>query len=60
MLAFAGTQIGYFDEISFNEYVLGFDISVENAFSMHELQGSEDLEHVKLDFLIGERVFFIF
>ncbi len=33
---------------------------MEDAFAVHELDGSEHLEHIKLDFLEGERVFLIF
>lgn len=60
MSAFTGTKIGYFDEIPLYQNVLRFDISVEDAFSMHELQGSENLEHVELDFLVCEGIFLIF
>lgn len=33
---------------------------MENTFSVHEVDGSEYLEHVVFDFLEGEWVFFVF
>ena len=59
MFTLAWAEISQFDEVTFDENVLGFDVPVENAFAMHELDGSEDLEHVELYFLKGKRVFFI-
>ena len=59
MFSFAGAEICEFDEVASNEDVLGFDVSMENALAVHELDGSQDLEHVELDFLEGERVFLV-
>ena len=33
---------------------------MKDSFFVHELDGSENLKHVVFNFLIGERVFFIF
>lgn len=55
----AGAKIGQFDEVSLDENIFRFDIPVEDTLAVHELDGSEDLEHVELYFLEGERVFFI-
>lgn len=33
---------------------------MEDAFSVHEIDGSEYLEHVELDFLEGEWAFLVF
>lgn len=60
VLALAGSKIGKFDQIPLDQDVLRLDISVKDTFAMHELDGSEYLEHVELDFLEGERVFLIF
>ena len=59
VFALAGAEIGQFDEVSLDENIFRFDIPVEDTLAVHELDGSEDLEHVELDFLEGERVFFI-
>ena len=59
VFAFAGAEIGQFDEISLDENIFRFDIPVEDTFAVHKLDSSEDLEHVELYFLEGERVFFI-
>jgi hypothetical protein len=53
MLALTRAKISKFDKIALNEYVFGFDVAVEDALSVHELDGSEYLEHVELDFLEG-------
>ena len=59
MRAFAGTEISQFYKISFDEYVLGFYVSVKDAFAMHKFDGSEDLKHIEFDFLVGERVLLV-
>lgn len=59
VFALAGAEIGQFDEVSLDENIFGFDVPVEDALAVHELDGSEDLEHVELYFLEGEGVFFI-
>lgn len=33
---------------------------MEDAFSMHELDSTKYLEHIKLDFLEGQGIFLIF
>lgn len=33
---------------------------MENSFSMHEVNGAKDLEHIEFDFLVGESGFFTF
>ena len=60
MLSFARAQVCQFNQVSFNEDILRLDITMENAFTMHELDGSQDLEHIEFDFLECERVFFVF
>lgn len=54
VLALAGAQIRQLDEVAPHKYVFGLDIAMEDALAMHELNGAEDLEHVKLDALEGE------
>lgn len=54
MLPLTRPQIRQLDEVPPNEYVLGFDIAMEDALAMHEIYGSEDLEHIKFDLLEGE------
>lgn len=60
VFSFAGAEVGQFDEVAFDEDVFGFDVAVEDAFAVHEFDGPEDLEHVELDFLVGERVLLVF
>lgn len=55
MLPLARSEISQFDKISLHEYIFGLDISVENAFPVHELDRSQHLKHVKLDFLECKR-----
>lgn len=59
MLALAGAEICKFYKVSADEYVFWLDVSMEDAFSMHEIDGSEDLEHVELDFLESEGILFV-
>lgn len=47
--ALARAQIGDFGEIALDEDILGFDIAVEDALAVHEVDGGEDLEHVEFD-----------
>ena len=58
MFSFAGSKISKFNKIAFDEDVLWLDITMEYSLSMHELDGLENLEHVVLNFLVGEWVFF--
>jgi hypothetical protein len=60
VFALAGAKVSQLDEVSLHKNVLRFDIAVEDALAVHELDGPEDLEHVEFDFLEGEWIFFIF
>lgn len=56
VLALAGAKIGKFDHIALEQDILRFDIAVEDALAVHELNSPQHLEHVELDLLEGERV----
>ena len=60
MFSLAGAEVCEFNEISFDEDVLRFDVSVEDALFVHEVDGPEDLEHIELDLLEGEGVLLVF
>jgi hypothetical protein len=38
--AFAGAEICQFDDVAFHEYIFWFDIAMEDAFAVHEVDGS--------------------
>lgn len=48
---FAGTEVGELDVISLDQYVLGFDVAVEDALLVDVLNGFQQLVHVTFDFL---------
>jgi hypothetical protein len=60
VLSFAGSQVCQFNEISFDKDILRLDVSMENPLPMHKIDSPEDLEHIELDFLEGERVLLVF
>jgi hypothetical protein len=59
VFSLAGAEVCEFDEVAFDQDVFGFDIPVEDALAVHEIDGTQYLEHVELDFLEGQRVFLV-
>jgi len=51
LITFAWAKVGEFDAVSWNEYILGLNITMENAFAVDIINGFDKFVHVELDFL---------
>jgi len=50
-VTFAGAEVGELDAVSGNEHILGFDVSMEDAFGVNIVDGLEQFVHVELNLL---------
>lgn len=49
---FARAKVGKFDAFPRDEYILRFDVSMENSLAMNILDGFEELIHVGFDLVM--------